>query len=127
MDGSTGRTLSAARQLLDRQIVGLHGTQLGNVDDVELDPDAPGGPTVTGLLSGQIALGARHGRRVGVWLTTMAQRLRGQSSAEARRFDIALVHEVGHTVVLNVPAGELPTADLEQWLTDHFIGRIPGA
>jgi hypothetical protein len=122
------RTIYAGRHLLDHQIVGLHGELIGKVDDLEFSDAAPGQATiVTALLSGQIAFGQRMGGLLGRWARTSAQRLRGQRSPESRRFDVALLNAVGHTVELNVPAAELPPADLEVWLAQHFVGRIPGS
>jgi hypothetical protein len=120
------RVVFAGRDLLDRQIVDVHDEPIGKVDDIELD--ATGSHVVArALLSGQIAWGGRLGGRFGLWVASLARRLRGPDGHEPRRFDLALVRRVGHTVVLTVPAAELPPADLEQWLDQHFVGRIPGA
>ena len=121
------QVLYAGRQLLDRQIVTIEGRSVGKVDDLELDLDYPGGPVVSALLTGQIALGARFRGRPAVWVTSMAQRLRGTKDISPRRLDIRLVSAVAATVTMRVPHGDLPQADLERWLCDHFIGRIPGA
>jgi hypothetical protein len=120
------QVLFAGRQLLDRQIEAKDRRPVGNVDDLEIDLDHPDGPVVSALLTGQIAVGARFRGRLRVWVTSMAQRLRTGDQAP-RRYDITLVQSVGSSVVLNVPHSELPVADLEAWLTEHFIGRIPGA
>lgn len=121
------RVLFLGRQLLDRQIVGLHDEPIGKVDDIELEDRGPGTlPVVTGLLTGQIALGARLPGRLGRWATTSGQRLR-ESGTEPRRLDVSLVREIGNSIVVNVPAAEFPAPDLEVWLEHHFIARIPGA
>ena len=58
------QTLYAGRQLLDREIATVEGRSVGKVDDLEIDLDHPGGPVVSALLTGQIAIGARfRGRR----------------------------------------------------------------
>jgi len=115
------------RHLLDHQIVGVHGDQIGKVDDIEFDDVDGGTPRVSGLLTGQIAYGARFGGVLGEWITSSAQRLRGQAADVANRIDISLVKSITHTVTLRVPSAEVPTPDLENWLATHFIGRIPGA
>lgn len=116
------------RHLLDHQIVGVHGEPIGKVDDLELTTDdADGAPVVSALLTGQIAYGRRFGGHLGLWISTTAARLRGDAGSEPRRLDASLIKALTHTVVLNVPAAELPAADLEQWLADHFIGRLPGS
>jgi hypothetical protein len=120
------QVLFAGRQLLDRQIEAKDRRPVGNVDDLEIDLDHPDGPVVSALLTGQIALGARFRGRLRVWVTSIAQRLRTGDQAP-RRYDVTLLQSVGASVVLNVPHGELQVADLEAWLSEHFIGRIPGA
>jgi hypothetical protein len=125
---SEGRVYYLGRHLLDHQIVGIHGDQIGKVDDLELtSSDGQSPPVVSGLLTGQIAYGRRFGGRAGVWISTLAQRLRGATGDEPRRLDLSLVQSVTHTVFLNVPAAELPTPDLEDWLVRRFIGRLPGS
>jgi hypothetical protein len=119
--------LYAGRQLLDRQIATVEGRSVGKVDDLEIDPDHPGGPVVSALLTGQIALGARFRGRLSVWVTSVAQRLRDTGDISPRRLDIRLVSSVAATVTLRVPHGDLEPADLERWLAEHFIARIPGA
>ena len=64
---------------------------------------------------------------MGTWIASLARRLRGSAGHEPRRFDVALVRAVSHTVVLSVPAADLPAGDLEVWLAEHLIGRLPGA
>ena len=119
--------LYAGRQLLDRQIATVEGRSVGKVDDLEIDVESPGGPYVSALLTGQIALGARFRGRFAVWITAVAQRLRDSGDLTPRRIDLTLVSSVAATVTLRVPHGDLAPADLEGWLTEHFISRIPGA
>src|SRR4051794_6436421 len=121
------QVLYAGRQLLDRQITTVEGRPVGKVDDLELDLDHPSGPVVSALLTGQIALGARFRGRLSVWVTSVAQRLRTGDNLGPRRLDIRLVSSVGAAVTLLVPHGDVAPADLEAWLAEHFIGRIPGA
>jgi hypothetical protein len=121
-------SLYLGHHLLDHEIVGAHGEPLGKVEDVELSELEPGEtPYVTGLRTGQIAYGERLGGPLGRWIGSIGRRLRGQAGPEPRRVDISLVSEVTHTVVLGVPASDLAPMDLERWLSDHFIGRIPGS
>lgn len=116
------------RHLLDKQIVGIHDDQIGKVDDLELTTADDGQPpVVSAMLTGQIAYGRRFGGHLGVWISTMAARLRGSDDTAPRRLDLSLVKSLTHTVFLNVPAADVPTPDLEAWLTQHFIGRLPGA
>jgi sporulation protein YlmC with PRC-barrel domain len=120
-------SLYAGRQLLDRQIATVEGRSVGKVDDLELDLSDPRTPLVTALLTGQIALAARFQGRRKVWMRAIGERLRPSDDVGPRRIDVRLVRSVGATVTLTVPHGDVTPADLEVWLSDHFIGRIPGA
>jgi sporulation protein YlmC with PRC-barrel domain len=120
-------SLYAGRQLLDRQIVTVEGRPVGNVDDLEIDLSDPRAPVVTALLTGQIAFAERFRGRRKVWLRAIGQRLRSSGDLGPRRIDVRLVRSVGAAVTLTVPHGDVTPADLEVWLSDHFIGRIPGA
>jgi hypothetical protein len=116
------------RHLLDHQIIGIHGNPVGKVDDLELQTQSEmTSPSVTALHTGQVAYGARFSGRFGAWITTTAQRLRSSVEREPRRLDASLIRSITHTVTLNVPAAEVPAAELETWLKEHFIGRIPGS
>jgi sporulation protein YlmC with PRC-barrel domain len=121
------RVLYAGRHLLDKQVVGSDGKQIGNVDDIDLDTTDPSAPTVSALLWGQIALGNRIGGRLGRWIAASAQRLRTGDDDRPRRIDVNLIDEISHTVTLRAPADLVGTGGLESWLSDHVIGRIPGA
>lgn len=125
---SDDKVLFVGRHLLDRQIVARNDEHVGKVDDVELSDGGDGGAPVLGaLLTGQIAYGRRIGGRLGTWIETMAQRLRGNGDPEPRRIDASLLLDIDHSVELNVTTQEVPAGALEHWLRDHFIGRIPGS
>ena len=121
------RAMYAGRHVLDHEIVGMHGELVGKVDDIEISDGPSDSPVVTALLTGQIAYSRRFKGPFGRWLRTSAQRLRGQADTGPQRFDVTLIGSIGHTVNLNVPAAETRTPDLEAWLSEHFIGRIPGS
>jgi hypothetical protein len=121
------RVLYLGRHLLDHQIVSADHELVGKVDDLVLEPHGDGPPVVTELLTGQIAYGDRVHGRLGTLLRDMATRLRGTAGGAPRRFDITLVKAITHTVILNVPDGDVPPPDLEHWLSEHVIGRLPGA
>jgi len=115
--------LLIAFDLLDRQIVDRVGVPVGKVDDVEMSDD---GRYVTALLTGQRALGARFGGRLGRWITDTATRL-DIDRLGPRRIEYALVDRVDSAVHLSVRHELLPPPALEAWLDQHVIARIPGA
>jgi sporulation protein YlmC with PRC-barrel domain len=123
-----GRTLDAALQLLDRQLVDKDGRLAGKVDDLELTfPEGGGPPVVTAILAGPGALSRRIGGRLGAWLEAVANRLRGGDDAEPARVPFAVVKEIGSAVELHVAKAELETDRLEAWTRDRIIGKLPGA
>jgi sporulation protein YlmC with PRC-barrel domain len=115
--------LLIAFDLLDRQIVDRDGVPVGKVDDVELSDD---GRYVTALLTGQRALGARFGGRLGRWITDTATRL-DIDRLGPRRIEYALVAHIDSAVHLSVRHELLTPPPLEAWLDEHVIAKIPGA
>ncbi|HEY7272715.1 MAG TPA: PRC-barrel domain-containing protein [Actinoplanes sp.] len=115
--------LLIAFDLLDRQIVDRDGVPVGKVDDVELSDD---GRYVTALLTGQRALGARFGGRLGHWITATATRL-DIDRLGPRRIEYALVARVDSAVHLSTRRELLAPPALEAWLDEHLISKIPGA
>jgi sporulation protein YlmC with PRC-barrel domain len=125
-----GRTIDAALDLLDRQIVDRDGRLSGKVDDLELSApeDGDGGaPTVTAILAGPGALAHRLGGRLGRWVESVHARLHPSSAPEPARIPIGVVKGVGSTVQLSVAKGDLELSRFEDWVRERFVGRIPGA
>jgi sporulation protein YlmC with PRC-barrel domain len=123
-----GRSLDAALQLLDRQLVDSDGRLAGTVDDLELTfPDGGGPPLVTAILAGPGALSRRIGGRLGAWLEGVANRLREGDDTQPARVPFGVVREIGSSIDLHVAKAELETERLEAWTRDHLIGKIPGA
>jgi len=123
-----GRTLEAALQLLDRQLVDADGRLAGKVDDLELTfPDGGGPPLVTAILAGPGALSRRVGGRLGAWLEAVANRLREGDDRRPARVPFSAVTEIGSAVRLRVAKADLETNRLEAWTRDRIIGKLPGA
>ena len=123
-----GRTLEAALQLLDRQLVDADGRLVGKVDDLELTfPDGGGPPLVTAILAGPGALSRRVGGRLGAWLEAVANRLRDGDDRRPARVPFSAVTEIGSAIRLRVVKAELETDRLEAWTRDRIIGKLPGA
>jgi sporulation protein YlmC with PRC-barrel domain len=123
-----GRTLEAALQLLDRQLVDADGRLAGKVDDLELTfPDGGGPPLVTAILAGPGALSRRVGGRLGAWLEAVANRLREGDDRRPARVPFSAVTEIGSAIRLRVAKAELETDRLEAWTRDRIIGKLPGA
>ncbi len=122
------KEIDAGLGLLDRQVLDLNGEPVGKVDDVELSHGSPGeeAPTITALLLGPTAYGKRIGGRLGASISGAGQRL--SHGDGPIRIPIELVKEIDVSVMLAVEVGELSRLeDVDAWLREHFIARIPGA
>ncbi len=122
----TDQELHAVFDLLDRQIVDARDQPVGKVDDLRLEERGRGRFEVVALLVGPQAFGHRIGGRIGDWIVAAARR--AASRPEPVHIPIELVDEISASVKLTVAAEDIPRArDAENWLRDHFIGRIPGS
>jgi hypothetical protein len=115
-----------ALRLLDSQILDKSGHMCGNVDDLELTLQ-PGraAPYVSAILAGPGALAHRIGGRLGAWIESVHMRLHPEQGPA--RIDFECVDRVWHQVELNVRCDDVDTHRFEEWVAEHFIGKIPGA
>lgn len=113
--------------LLDRQILDSEGLPVGNVDDVELAVDADGSLHVVALLVGAQAWGRRLGGRLGDTVEGAARRLQNRTPPGPIRIPIDVVRETAAAITLSVRRDLLAEPELEAWLREHVIARIPGA
>jgi len=112
-------------ELLDLQILDRDGEEVGKVDDVEFHLDEDGVPYLTGLLVGPDVFGRRIGGWLGRVVTATTRRLRTNRSGPIR-IPYDLVGSVRSAVTLTVKRDLLPEPELERWLREHLIARIPG-
>lgn len=120
------RVIHASLDLLDRQVLDCNGEPVGKVDDVELTDPEQGPPRLAALLLGPQAYGQRLGGRLGTWIASTGVRLSGTDLPI--RIPIEAVKEIGVSIELNVPLEDIARVEqLEQWLREHLIERIPGA
>lgn len=123
-----GRKMDLALNLLDRQILDSEGRPAGNVDDLEFEwgNGGIGPPFVTSLLTGPGALSERVGGRLGRWISSVHARL-NEGDPQPGRVSMAVVKRIGVKVELTLPASELQTSELQDWVRDNIILKIPGA
>lgn len=118
--------LDAGLDLLDRQIVDSEGEPVGKVDDLELLERDGAGYEVVALLLGPEAYGRRLGGIIGRWISHSGRRF--AITSEPIRIPLELIERLGVRVELKVRADDLDRPNrLDRWLSDNFIGRIPGA
>jgi sporulation protein YlmC with PRC-barrel domain len=111
--------------LLDRQILDRDGLEVGKVDEVELIVDEHGTPRLTALLVGPQVLGPRISGWLGRLVTGAASRL-GSDRSGPLRIPYDLVRSVGPAIELSVRRDLLREPELETWLRERLIARIPG-
>jgi hypothetical protein len=126
---TTGRSLWVGLDLLDRQLVDVDGRPVAKIDDLELETgDIPGArPTVSALLCGPAALGARFGRSTRALLEALRGVLRDTRSTPPVAIAFDLVADIGPAVKLAARRDDLPVTAIDEFLGDHIIGHIPGA
>jgi sporulation protein YlmC with PRC-barrel domain len=124
----TGRVVLAGLDLLDRQIVDRDGKLAGKVDDLELSfPEDGGAPYVTAILSGPGALARRLGGRLGRWIESVHGRLHSHAEPTPARISFGVVKRIEDHIELTIGRDGLESMHLEDWVSDHIIGKIPGA
>lgn len=114
------------RDLLDKQLVDANGTRMGKVDGVVLQPRRTGPPRVAGVEVGAAVLADRlhpgFGRRVRRLLRRLDPR-----AAEPVRIPVEKMLHGGLDVRMDLDARRTSVFAVERWLSEHVIGRIPGA
>jgi hypothetical protein len=121
-----GRRIDLALNLLDRQIVDKDGLPAGNVDDVEFEWPLDGGsPYVSALLVGPGALSERLGGRLGRWISSVHARLAGDP--QPGRVGMGVVNKIANKVELTLSASQVGTYELQEWVRDNIIAKIPGS
>ena len=116
--------LDLIKDVLDNQLVDLHGRRMGKADGiiVELRKDKP--PKVAYIEVGGPTLAARLHPRLGEWATDLAKRF--GPGAETYRIPWSRLKSVGIDIVVLVDAEKTPVLAFEQWLREHVVSRIPG-
>lgn len=118
--------LDAGLDLLDRQIVDSEGEPVGKVDDLEIERRDDGSLEIVALLLGPEAYGRRVGGNVGRWISHLGRRF--ALTPEPIRIPRTLIDKIHVRVELKAKLEDLDRPDrLDRWLSDNFIGRIPGA
>jgi sporulation protein YlmC with PRC-barrel domain len=122
-----GRRIDLALNLLDRQIVDREGEPAGKVDDLEFQwsEGGSGAPFVSAILLGPGALSQRLGGPLGRWISSMHARL--NNDPEPARLPMGIVKKIAVKVELTLPASQLETWELQKWVRDNIIMKIPGA
>jgi sporulation protein YlmC with PRC-barrel domain len=117
--------LSLVRDVLDAQLVDRREEKIGRVDDVLLELRDGEPPMVKMILIG----GAVRAERIGRWMSALREAIRvatRQGDDRVSRIPFATVRRIGDTIRLDVDGETLPSGQLERWLVEHVVCRIPG-
>ena len=121
----SGRVYEAAFEILDRQLVDLHGRLAGKVDDLGFRFSEEGA-YVDAVHSGPGAIAQHVGGKTGRWLAAAYRRLR-EGPGEPATFSFGVVGAIGPELKLSIDRDGLDVMRLETWTRDHLISKIPGA
>ncbi len=116
--------LDLIKDVLDNQLVDLHGRRMGKADGIviRLRKDKP--PKVAYIEVGGPTLAARLHPRLGKWATDLAKRF--GPGGEPYRIPWSKLKSVGIDIQVLVDAEKTPVLAFEQWLREHVVSRIPG-
>lgn len=122
----TPRTdVDLVRDVLDTQVFDRHERGMGKVDGIGLELREGAPPRVAYLELDAVTSWARVGPRLARWAGAICALWRRGGHpvrvrwSQVRRFDI--------DVELDLDAEQSPAFDLERWLREHFVDRLPGS
>lgn len=118
--------IQLVHDVLDACLTDRNGRRAGRVDEVVLRIADGEPPCVSAILIGGPVRAARVGRWAATLRNAISALLHVRDSGVSR-VPFAHVREVGETIKLDVEVASLPSTNLERWLADHIIGRIPGS
>ena len=115
-----------SRNVIDTQLVDRHQQKIGRIDELLLELEEGKPPRVATIVIG----GTARARRVGGWMVAChraVHALFGQRAEHETRVPFDAVRCIADTIELDVEGKTLESLWLERWLSEHVIGRIPGA
>lgn len=126
-----GDSVLLGLEVLDRQLLDSDGHRCGKVDDLLLglpgdDTDGKA-PIVTHILAGPGALGDRLHGWMGRVARTMWRRLNPDVEVSRIELPWSVVAKVDREVHLTVSSGDAGLEDVENWLADRLISKLPKA
>lgn len=112
-------------EVLDTQVVDLHGRNAGKADGIVLELRDGRPPRVAYIEVSPITLLSRFSMRLAHWYARYDRRL-GEGRGVPFRVPWSRVTRDGPTLKLDFDAGHTPIQALEDWLRVKFVQRIPG-
>lgn len=115
--------LHLVRDVLDTQVLDREKRPMGKVDGIGLELRDGAPPRVAYFEIDGVTAWRRFGERYGRWAARLARKWR---HAEPYRFGWSQVRDLGIDLELDVDAERTSTFDLERWLRERFVARLPG-
>lgn len=117
--------LDLRHDVLDAQLVDRNQENIGRCDTVMLELRDGRPPRVATVLIG----GTVRDERIGRWMQALRRLAHGgrHGSDRVSRIPFAAVQSIGETIQLDVRRDDLPSGNVERWLAEHVVCRIPGS
>lgn len=118
--------LHLVHEILDAQLVDRHDRKIGRVDALvlELRDDEP--PRVAAMLLGGPVRERRVGRPM-TWLGALLRAIGRVRSRGVSRIPFGSMCRLDECLHVDVDGESLEAMQVERWLAEHIICRIPGA
>ena len=117
--------IDLVRDVLDTQVLDRHKRPMGKVDGVALELRDGEPPRVAYLEIDAIVAWRRFSERFARWAQALSRRWRRDQ--EPYRFSWSQVRDMDIDIEIDVDAEGTAAFDLERWLRQKFVERIPGA
>lgn len=118
------KQIDLVRDVLDTQVLDREKRPLGKVDGIGLELREGAPPRVTYLEIDGVTAWSRLGARFGRWAQKLAACWQG--AGHPYRFSWTQVLDFDIDIEIDVRAEDSPPFDLERWLREKFVKRIPG-
>ncbi len=118
--------MQLVREVLDEQVIDRDGRRIGKVDDIVLEVEEGGPPTVAAIEIGPVTLARRIHPTLARWVAATMRWL-GVGTGEPVRIPFEKLSRQGVDVRADVDGSQTNAFAWERWLRDHVIGRIPGS
>ena len=117
--------IDLVRDVLDTQVHDRNERPIGKVDGIALELREGKPPRVAYIELDSVIAWQRLGPRFGRWAAALARIWRrGDNPC---RFTWSQVRDMDVDIEVDADAEETPALDLERWLRDKFVSRIPGS